>query len=241
MERAEHLLSDEAIDCMVVLKEHADKTNCECDGLWLRLALDLLDKNDIDPHVFSEALRVAFAKGREKHVNVIIIGPADSAKTFILQPITKAIPNTFQNPAKGMFGWLGVDKANAVFLNDLRWIAPNVSGFFIAWDDFLKLLEGKQVTLPAPMNSSSKHIHVSRKMPIFATSIGEVRYHVRNVDEPQTNTHLEENTMMESRWNVIRFKHRFHKSDKIDVPECCTCFSKLVLGDYGPMNTSMTI
>ena len=147
MERAESLLRNEEINCMEVLTEHAKKDNCECDGFWLRLALDLLDKNGIDPHVFSEAVRIPMTKGREKHVNLIIVGPADCAKTFILQPITKAIPNTFESPAKGMFGWLGVDKANAVFLNDLRWIPPNVTGFFVAWDDFLKLLEGKHVTL----------------------------------------------------------------------------------------------
>ena len=83
--------------------------------------------------------------------------------------------------------------------------------------------------LPAPMNTNTTHIEVTKRMPIFATSVDEVRYWVNDLNEPLTDRHRLENTMMESRWNVIRFSYQIPRQDKIDVPKCATCFSKLVL------------
>ena len=68
----------------------------------------------------------------------------------------------------------------------------------IDWDTFLNLLEGALTTLPAPMNSHSKHVIVKKKMPIFATSITEVTYWVNHPEEPMTDRHREENRMMDS-------------------------------------------
>ena len=237
MEAAERLLQEQNVDRIQLLRQHSSLEDCECNGLWLRLALDLLQKNGIDSIQFSAALQETMRLGRGKHRNIILVGRADCGKSFMFEPVNNAIPQTFQNPAKSVFGWLGVENANCIFLNDLRWFPPKVSGYFIAWDDLLKLLEGAHVRLPAPMNAKSSHLEITKKMPILATSLDVVRYYISNVDEPQTERHVCENEMMESRWNVFRFTYQLKKEEKVEnVPQCKVCFSKLVLGNYTVAN-----
>ena len=85
--------------------------------------------------------------------------------------------------------WLdGCEKnSNLIFLNDLRWKPPGSKCGNIEWQDLLNMLEGLPVTLPAPMNSCSKHIKLTETMPIFVTSTDIVRYWVNDEKEPQTN------------------------------------------------------
>ena len=170
----------------------------------------------------------ALETGREKNNNILIHGPADCGKTFILSPICDLLPEVFLNPANSTFGWLGVENANLIFLNDLRW-APRSKGGNIDWAPFLNLLEGQTVTLPAPMNSCAEHIKVVQRMPIFATSVSEVRYWENNVNEPVTPTHNDENAMMRCRWNCFRFTYQISEEDKVKVANCTACFAKFVL------------
>ena len=103
-------------------------------------------------------------------------GPADCGKTFLLKPVCSLFPNVFMNPASSSFGWMGVEKSNLIFLNDLRWALRGIQDGNIDWQVFLNLLEGHTVSLPAPMNTNFFHIKVTKLMPIFAKSIDEVRY-----------------------------------------------------------------
>ena len=124
---------------------------------------------------------------------------------------------------------MGVEKSNLIFLNDLRWKPRERAGGNISWGDFLNLLEGLEVTLPAPMNTQSSHIKVMKAMPIVATSVAPVTYWVRDVNEPQTERHHQENFMMHERWNTFNLNHQISQQDKITVPDCTVCFSKFVL------------
>ena len=74
----------------------------------------------------------------------MIVGAANCGKTFLLNPLN-VIYNTFSNPACTSFAWVGAEKAEVLFLNDFRW-----SSSVIQWHDFLLLLEGQLVHLPAP-------------------------------------------------------------------------------------------
>ena len=86
----------------------------------------------------------ALEKGRGKYRNIMIIGPANCAKTFLLKPLS-VIYNTFCNPATGSFAWVGVQDKECIFLNDFRW-----SQQLLPWHDLLLLLEGEIVHFPAP-------------------------------------------------------------------------------------------
>jgi len=228
-ENAKALMANENVNRISLLQDKA-KEDCACEGKWLQCAKEILEKNNINQEFFAETVFRAIEKGRSKHTNILITGPADCAKTFILEPVCSLFPDIFQNPASSTFGWIGVKKSNLIFLNDFRW-APRKKGGYIDWADLLKLLEGGHVTLPAPMNSNSAHIEVTKCMPIIATSSEEVHYWINHPDEPMTDRHRVENEIMKSRWHVFKFNHQFKKEDKIDVIKCAVCFSKLILNE----------
>ena len=80
--------------------------------------------------------------------NILIIGPANCVKTFLLKPLS-LVYRSFVNPATSTFAWVGAEQAELLFINDLRW-SPEV----IPWHDLLLLLvevgsinEGLQILL----------------------------------------------------------------------------------------------
>ena len=139
---------------------------------------------------FAKELKTSLEKGRQKHLNMLH-GPADCGKTFLLKPVCSLFPNVFMNPASSTFGWMGVEKSNLIFLNDLRWALRGIQEGNIDWQVFLNLLEGQTVSLPAPMNTNSFHIKVTKLMLIFAKSIDEVRYWEKIVSEDKPHVILE--------------------------------------------------
>ena len=188
-----------------------------CDGQWLQCALQTLDRNSIDVKQFSKAVRDLLELGRGKHRNILMVGPANCGKSFILNPITK-IFKAFVNPAQNSFAWVGAEKAEIVYLNDLRW-----SEKLIPWNNFLQLLEGAEVHLSAPKNHCPEDIIFNKDTPIFATSIGKIRKYVAGV------VHEGETEMMDCRWKVIKFFNQISQDEVKEIPPCPNCFAKLIL------------
>ena len=124
----------------------------------------MLVSNGIHPLVFADCIRNLLISGRRKYRNIIIIGPANCGKTFLLRPL-EDIFRTFPNPANDKYGWVGAEKAEVIFLNDFRWTSD-----LIKWKDFFLLLEGHKVHLPAPKNHFSSDLSIEKDTPIFATS-----------------------------------------------------------------------
>ena len=102
-------------------------------------------------------------KVRGKYRNIIIVGAANCGKIFLLNPLN-VIYNRVSDPACTSFAWVGAEKAEVLFLNDFRW-----SLSVIQWHDFLLLLEGQVMHLPAPKWHHAKYIVFTGDMPIFAT------------------------------------------------------------------------
>ncbi len=69
-----------------------------CDGAWLTCAKELLRNNHVNAYLFAGAMRELLEKGRGKHHNIMIVGPANCGKTFILNPLNDLF-ETFTNPA----------------------------------------------------------------------------------------------------------------------------------------------
>ena len=107
------------------------------------------------------------------------------------------IYKTFRNPASITFVWVGTEQSEEVFLNDFRWSAQ-----IIPWHDFLMLLEGQTVHLPAPKTHYRQDILFQGDTPIFCTSKDELSY-VRGgvVDDRETQ-------MMKVRWRVFNLFHQ---------------------------------
>ena len=190
-----------------------------CDNkLWLACAVEVLTKNGIQQAAFAAIIREALIKGRGKFRNILIIGPANCAKTFILKPLEK-IFHVFSNPSNDKYAWIGADSAEVIILQDFRWNRETIS-----WRDLLLLLEGETVKLPAPKNQYAGDVVICKDTPIFATSKDKVRYRgsYNTSDERETE-------MMSVRWKVVEFHHQIAQSEQKYVPPCERCFAELIL------------
>ena len=189
-----------------------------CEGRWLECAQEVLVKNKVHPIVFAAALRELLLLGRGKYRNIIIVGPTNCGKTFLLKPL-ELIFATFLNSAADKYAWVGADKAEIILLNDFRW-----SKELIEWKSFLLLLEGDVVKLPAPKNHFSTDVCISNDIPVFATSKSTIKYRGSYNAQDQA-----EDAMMASRWKVFSFFHSIPENEQKDVAPCSKCFAELVL------------
>ena len=205
---------------MNIIKDYVENKPCndDCGGKWYNLAREILRNNNINPYVYADALRQTFINGRGKKLNILIAGPANCGKTFILSPI-KEIFQCFCNPANDKYAWVGADKCEIIYLNDFRWNRE-----LITWKDLLLLLEGDVVNLPSPKNHFSADVCIKDATPIFATSIGKITKSMRDAD-------IGENEMIDTRWKIYDFFHVIPEEKQVKIKPCGTCFSKLtVLG-----------
>ena len=79
--------------------------------------------------------------GRGKNRNLIITGPVNCEKTFLLKPLNLIFSDSiFENPANDKYTCIGSGKVKVFLLNDFNW-----SKDLFPWYDMLLLLEGETV------------------------------------------------------------------------------------------------
>ena len=219
MENSKDNLERQKKSRIQLLKEARDGECVDsCSGKWLTSAKEVLESNGVDIQYFGQCVRNLLEKGRGKYRNLMIVGVANCAKTFLLNPLN-LIYKTFSNPASTSFAWIGAEQAECIFLNDFRW-SP-----IIQWHDFLLLLEGQLVHLPVPKSHYAKDIAFDKDTPIFATGKNPIIF-VRNstIDE-------KESEMMAVRWKIFRFHAQIPQERQKEIPPCGKCFATLVLGE----------
>ena len=115
MEKAATNIQRQQKHRMDIIRETLQK-ECveECSGNWYRCALEVLQGNNVESVAFAAAMRELLTKGRGKFRNILIVGPANCGKTFLLSPLQK-IFNTFSNPANDKYAWLGAEKQKSYF------------------------------------------------------------------------------------------------------------------------------
>ena len=221
LENAQSVIDKKTRSRISVVQEFASQ-ECqpECGGKWMRLARQVLQLNNINAYVFGNALRQCLIKGRRKHTNVLLFGPRNCGKSFLLDPMEKMF-TCFLNPAKGKYAWVNLDECDVAILQDFRWNSETIS-----WSDLLLLLEGQTVHLPRPRNLFATDLELPRSntIPFFATSKSIIEY-----IGPFDTRDEQETDMMSVRWNTFQFTHKFAKQDIVEVDSCPNCFSKLVL------------
>ena len=187
-----------------------------CEGKWLRSAQEILTTNSIESSKFAAAVYSLLEKGRGKYRNIMLTGPANCGKTFLLKPLN-SIYHTFTNPASGTFAWVGVENAECIFLNDFRW-----NDKMIPWHDLLLLLEGEPVHFPAPKTHFAEDILLETDIPVFATSKYKLAY-VKGgcVDVRETE-------MMSVRWKVFSLSQQIPEEQQAEITPCHHCFAHLV-------------
>ena len=91
----------------IEILEEAAQGQCAsgCNGEWLTCASEVLEQNGIRREAFATTIRELLEKGRSKFRDIMICGPANSRKTFLLNPLTSSY-DTFSNPASMSFAWV---------------------------------------------------------------------------------------------------------------------------------------
>ena len=207
----------ERMNRMDVVLSYLDKPCIDgCNGAWIESALEVLAKNDINSYVFADAIRRCLTHGRKKSNNVILTGPTNCGKSFLLNPLEHMF-KCFMNPAAGKYAWIGLELCEIAFLNDLRWTED-----LIRWNDFLLLLEGQTVHLPRPKNQFISDLVIEKDniLPFFATSKSRIEFVGRF-----NATDKKETDMMDSRWKNFEFTKQI--DDIKDIKECTHCFAVL--------------
>lgn len=93
----------------------------------------------------------------------------------------------------------------------------------IAWADFLLLLEGEAVHLPAPKTSYAKDFVIESDTPIFCTTSQPIQL-IRG------GVVLERETaMMAVRWKHYQFYHQIPFAQQRRLRPCSRCFAAFVL------------
>jgi len=220
MKGAQATLERQAKSRLQLLQE-ANNAQCTggCHGMWYILATQILERNDVALTSFAVAVKELLIKGRGKYRNIMIVGPANCGKTFLLNPLN-VIYKTFTNPATSTFAWVGAETAECIFLNDFRW-----SQQLISWHDLLLLLEGQIVHLSAPKTHYSKDIEFDGDTPIFCTTKHPLIYVKNGLVEER------ESEMMSCRWKLFHFNRQFSAEEQIEMPSCPKCFAKLIISN----------
>jgi hypothetical protein len=187
-----------------------------CEGRWLACAQEVLVTNGIQVRDFGAAVYTLLEKGRGKYRNIMLIGPANCGKTFLLKPL-EVIYHLFTNPATGTFAWVGVQDSECIFLNDFRWSAK-----IIPWHDLLLLLEGEPVHFPAPKTHFAEDVLFTADTPVFATSKNRLAYVTCGVIEER------ETEMMSVRWNIFTLSTQIPEDQQIEMKPCPRCFASLI-------------
>ena len=218
LEEAEEKLKRSKLTRLEII-EQALQNSCveNCKGQWLEMAENLIHRNGIDLIEFTSACKLLLEKGRGKYRNILLTGPANCGKTFILNPLN-LIYKTFSNPASTSFAWVGAENCEILFLNDFRW-----SSQILAWHDMLLLLEGQTVHLPAPKSHYAQDIVFDSDTPVFCTGKQELQY-IRGqvLDERETE-------MMRVRWKHFVFHAQIQQKEQRHVPPCPRCFASFIL------------
>jgi len=218
MENAGQLLQRQKKSRMDILQE-ALESDCiqDCNGQWKTYAVETLQNNHIHVQYFANKIKNALVEGRGKMRNILVVGPANCGKTFILKPLTK-IYNAFVNPATGSFAWLGIENGEVIMLNDFRWCEK-----IISWQDFLKLLEGDVVHIPSPKTHFAQDIIFNKDTPIFCTAAEEFAFYSHGKHKQI------ESDMMKVRWETFTFFHQITVMEAKEIPPCPKCFAELIL------------
>ena len=180
----------------------------------------MLRQNNFNVNVFADAVREAIIKGRQKNNNIMLVGPTNCGKSFLLNPL-ELIFKTFMNPASGKYAWVDLGDKEVAFLNDFRW-TPEI----IQWEELLNLLEGQTVHLPRPKNMFSSDLCIARTntIPIFATGKEPIKY----IGKYNTSCDRETDTMT-TMWKYFTFTHQIPVHEAKQLSPCPHCFSVLIM------------
>jgi hypothetical protein len=204
-----------------LLEEIIEKGACECSepGLWERLARQVLRNNSIDG-VFQKAIYEALAHGRAKMMNIILVGPTNAAKTFLIKPL-KSLYRVYEPPDSGSYPLEEILDKEIILFNDFTWDES-----FIKWPVLKRLLEGGSIPVARPKNRSN-NVEFTLDSPVIGTASTTIQLFVREGRRIILN-HAE-TAQMNSRVRYIYLNQSIASESIRECRECAHCAAKLYM------------
>ena len=189
-----------------------------CDMEWYECARQVLQMNSMNPFMFFDPMRDLIERGRGKFHNVLIVGPTNCGKTFLLKPL-EIIFCVFTNPANNMYTWIDADQAQVIVLQEFRWNSE-----LIFWKDLLHLLEGENVKLLSPKIQFVTDVYINTGITIFATRKAKIEFAGKHNTRDDRETE-----MINVRWNIFEFTYRIPQPDQKIITPSPRWLTELVL------------
>jgi hypothetical protein len=196
----------------LIRKAAVGECSLSCKGKWLECT------QEVHPILFATAVRELLLLERGKYWNVMIVGPTNCGKTFLLRPL-ELIFNIFSNPAADRYAWVGAEHAEIIFLNDFRW-----SKELIEWKSYPYYWKEIELTCQLlRITSAQTFVSVKIRQYLQPQSVSS------NYKGSYNSQNEEEDDMMASRWKVFTFFHSIPENEQKNLDPCAKCFAKLVL------------
>ena len=113
--------------------------------------------------VFLQAIKNILEKGRENFRNILIKGPGNTGKHFLLVHWTLCTGHSVTQVHPRLGGWVGRSRKGRGYC--LQWLQMEPQ--IIQWHNLLQMLEGQSSHLPAPKSYFSKDLEFTRHPPSF--------------------------------------------------------------------------
>ena len=211
-------------ECLGAEHSTCARTGNVCDGSWLPAALEVLSLNNISREYFSQRVLKALRNGRGKGNNMMICGPSNAAKSFLLMPLD-LIYKVFFQPSGGSYNWMHAPDAEVIFLNDICY-EENGDKEVLPWRQFLNLLEGCTVNVARACNLHNGDFAWSdASAPVFLTAETPIVRIRHGCVVPGETEQIQQRL-----GDIIYLKHQFlGENVKYDIVSCKRCFAELLL------------
>ena len=161
---------------------------------------------------FSQVVKDSLEKREGNFRNILIKGPANTEKTFLLSPLN-VVYRSFSNPATSTFAWVGTEKEEVIFLNDFK------------NNSMVRSASNARRTARSPSCPQIllfQDLEFTRDTTIFGTTKHDLVY-VKGglIDESETE-------MMAVRWHSFQFQRQIREAEQLSIPSCARCIAEFI-------------
>ena len=145
------LAKERSMSLLDKLRRAAKEQPCVCGGTWGPGAVQVLQRNWIDKHVFATAIVRAFELGAKRGVNVGLVGKAGSGKSMLIEPLEKVFTAVGKPQKNSSFPLANIGGCDLLLWQDYKHHEPTVS-----FTDLLSILVGESVEVRLPGEKNEK-------------------------------------------------------------------------------------
>jgi hypothetical protein len=205
------LAKERSMSLMDKLRRAATEQPCVCAGTWGPGAVQVLQRNCINKHVFATAIVRAFELGAKRGVNVGLVGKAGSGKSMLIEPLEKVFKAVGKPQKNSSFPLANIGDCDLLLWQDYKHHEPTVS-----FTDLLSVLVGESVEVRLPGERNEKVRNVA---PMLYSGRAPLSSSFHDLGE-----RAEYDEMMMERFTTFFFTNPIPKAvRRADHPHCGKC------------------